>query len=106
MRPVIKNFLSYNISEYCLLLSVVELQYYQQLLHGCKILASQATFFLYLAPDFRYSLGLCDEEKAFRKKRLPIVHEAMKKLLGDNGPKSLLEVKFCFSLLPSVHIVV
>ena len=44
------------------------------------------------SPDFRYSLGLSNEEKAFRNKRVPVVFETLKKLLKDDGPKNLLEV--------------
>jgi len=44
------------------------------------------------SPDFRYSLGLGAEERAYRKKRLPKVFEAMKKLLGDKGPQNVMEV--------------
>ena len=44
------------------------------------------------SPDFRFSLGLNPEEKAFRKKRMPVVYKAMKKILGDKGPQNLLEV--------------
>lgn len=40
----------------------------------------------------RYSIELCDEEKAFVDKRKKIVFEAMRKILGERGPKSLDEV--------------
>ena len=44
------------------------------------------------SPDFRYSLGLCPEEKAFRQKRIPIVQNALKKIFGDKGPNTSKEV--------------
>ena len=45
-------------------------------------------------PDFRYSLGLSPDERAFRKKRIPIVCETMKAIFGeDKGPRSPEEVK-------------
>lgn len=40
----------------------------------------------------RYSTDLCDEENDFRQKRKTVVFEAMKKLLGERGPKTLDEV--------------
>ncbi|KAL9969386.1 hypothetical protein ACROYT_G021596 [Oculina patagonica] len=42
--------------------------------------------------DMRYSMDLCDEENNFRQKRKTVVFEAMKKLLGERGPKTLDEV--------------
>ncbi|XP_076809591.1 cytosolic phospholipase A2-like [Clavelina lepadiformis] len=43
-------------------------------------------------PDFRLSLGLHPEERAFRKKRLPIVYETLRNILGpEKGPSSLKE---------------
>ncbi|XP_078356825.1 cytosolic phospholipase A2-like [Oculina patagonica] len=42
--------------------------------------------------DMRYSDYLCDEENDFRKKRKPVVFQAMKKLLGERGPQTLDEV--------------
>ena len=42
--------------------------------------------------DLRYSIELCDGEKAFLQKRKKIVLEAMKKCLGERGPKNLNEV--------------
>lgn len=41
----------------------------------------------------RYSLDLCDEEVEFIQKRKPFVFEAMKRLLGKEGPKTLDEVR-------------
>lgn len=40
----------------------------------------------------RYSTDLCDEEQAFLHKRKKLVFEAMKKVLGEKGPKNLNEV--------------
>jgi len=40
----------------------------------------------------RYSLDLCDEENDFLQKRKHVVFEAMKKLLGQEGPKTVDEV--------------
>ncbi|KAL9957155.1 hypothetical protein ACROYT_G038758 [Oculina patagonica] len=42
--------------------------------------------------DMRYSIELCDEEKAFIQKRKKLVFEAMKKVFGEQGPKNLSEV--------------
>ena len=42
--------------------------------------------------DMRYSLDLCDEENDFLQKRKHVVFEAMKKLLGQEGPKTVDEV--------------
>ena len=42
--------------------------------------------------DMRYSVDLCDEETDFRQKRKKVVYEAMKKLLGERGPKKVDEV--------------
>lgn len=42
--------------------------------------------------DLRYSTDLCDEEIEFREKRKAIVFEAMKKMLGDQGPQTMDEV--------------
>lgn len=42
--------------------------------------------------DLRYSSELCDEEKEFREKRKAIVFEAMKRLLGEQGPQNMDEV--------------
>ena len=40
----------------------------------------------------RYSVELCEEEKKFLQKREKFVFEAMKKLLGKDGPKTINEV--------------
>ncbi|KAJ7382062.1 Cytosolic phospholipase A2 [Desmophyllum pertusum] len=42
--------------------------------------------------DMRYSMDLCDEENDFRHKRKNVAFQAMKKLLGERGPKTLDEV--------------
>ena len=42
--------------------------------------------------DMRYSVELCEEEKKFLQKREKFVFEAMKKLLGKDGPKTIDEV--------------
>lgn len=42
--------------------------------------------------DLRYSSDLCDEEKEFREKRKVLVFEAMKRLLGEQGPQNMDEV--------------
>ncbi|CAH3013928.1 unnamed protein product, partial [Porites evermanni] len=42
--------------------------------------------------DMRYSVELCEEEKKFLQKREQFVFEAMKKLLGKDGPKTIDEV--------------
>lgn len=42
--------------------------------------------------DMRYSVELCEEEKKFLQKREKFVFEAMKKLLGKDGPKTINEV--------------
>ena len=52
-------------------------------------------FFFFFSPeptDMRYSMDLCEEENDFRQKRKRVVFEAMKKLLGERGPKTLDEV--------------
>ena len=41
----------------------------------------------------RYSLDLSNEEVDFIQKRKPLVFEAMKKLLGKDGPETLDEVR-------------
>ncbi|KAL3846622.1 hypothetical protein ACJMK2_017597 [Sinanodonta woodiana] len=43
-------------------------------------------------PTLRYSLALCDDEKAFLNRRREKVLEAMRQLLGDKGPKCIKEV--------------
>ena len=46
-------------------------------------------------PDFRLSLGLCPKEIDFRKKRIPIVCKAMKKILGkEYAPRDEVEVNY------------
>ena len=40
----------------------------------------------------RYSVELCEEETKFLQKREQFVFEAMKKLLGKDGPKTIDEV--------------
>ena len=42
--------------------------------------------------DLRHSLDLCEEENEFIRKRKHFVFEAMKKLLGKEGPNTLHEV--------------
>lgn len=42
-------------------------------------------------PDFRLSLGLCKEEKQFRVARKPKTMQALRKVLGQEGPNSLQE---------------
>jgi len=42
--------------------------------------------------DMRYSLDLCAEESDFLQKRKHVVFEAMKKLLGEEGPRTYDEV--------------
>ena len=37
-------------------------------------------------------MDLCDEETDFRQKRKKVVYEAMKKMLGERGPKKVDEV--------------
>ncbi|CAK8682180.1 unnamed protein product [Clavelina lepadiformis] len=52
----------------------------------------EVTKILRRSPDFRHSLGLHPDEKKFRKKRLPVVYESLKKILGSRKlPKSLNE---------------
>ena len=41
----------------------------------------------------RYSTELCKEENDFIDKRKKVVFQAMKKLLGNEGPKTLDEVR-------------
>jgi len=41
----------------------------------------------------RYSLDLCAEESDFLQKRKHVVFEAMKKLLGEEGPRTYDEVR-------------
>ena len=50
--------------------------------------------------DLRYSTDLCDEEKEFREKRKAIVFEAMNKMLGDQGPQTMDEVRCLDSFKP------
>lgn len=50
------------------------------------------------AGDMRYSIALCQEESDFRQKRKPLIFQAMKKLLGSKGPKTIDE-------MPTVGIV-
>ena len=40
----------------------------------------------------RYSVQLCDEENDFLQKRKHVVFEAVKKVLGNKGPKTIDEV--------------
>jgi len=42
--------------------------------------------------DMRYSINLCEEENDFRQERKKKVFEAMKKLLGTRGPRTIEEV--------------
>ncbi|CAL4132447.1 unnamed protein product, partial [Meganyctiphanes norvegica] len=42
--------------------------------------------------DLRFSMTLCEEEKAYLRKRRKKVFESMKALLGDNGPHNKSEV--------------
>ena len=51
--------------------------------------------------DLRYSIELCDGEKAFLQKRKKIVLEAMKKYLGERGPKNLGEVRCSYDVRSS-----
>ncbi|KAJ7373916.1 Cytosolic phospholipase A2 [Desmophyllum pertusum] len=44
------------------------------------------------SPDLRYSVDLCDKENEFREKRTAMVFEAMKTMLGDQGPQNMDEV--------------
>ena len=44
-------------------------------------------------PDMRYSVELCDEENDFLQKRKHVVFEAVKKFLGNKGPKTIDEVE-------------
>lgn len=47
------------------------------------------------SPDFRLSLGLCENERIFRKKRKPRTMVALQKFLGDDeGPNTLDEVRY------------
>lgn len=47
----------------------------------------------YSAPsEMRHSADLCEDENSFLDKRKQVVFEAMKKLLGKNGPKKLKQV--------------
>ena len=58
-----------------------------------KIETRPPFLFLSSAPtDMRYSMDLCEEENDFRQKRKNVVFQAMKKLLGERGPKTLDEV--------------
>ena len=43
--------------------------------------------------DMRYSTELCKEENDFLDKRKQVVFQAMQKLLGNEGPKTLDEVR-------------
>uniref|UniRef100_T1IVL3 PLA2c domain-containing protein n=1 Tax=Strigamia maritima TaxID=126957 RepID=T1IVL3_STRMM len=58
--------------------------------------SSQVSFTLLLkhdtTPDLRYSLALCDQEKAFLHTRQKIVYDGLNRLLGQNGPRELDEV--------------
>jgi len=40
----------------------------------------------------RYSINLCKEENDFRQKRKRAVFQAMRKLLGTRGPRTIEEV--------------
>ena len=42
--------------------------------------------------EMRHSADLCEGENGFRDKRKEVVFEAMKNLLGNNGPKKLKQV--------------
>lgn len=44
----------------------------------------------------RYSLKLCKDEIDFRENRKPFLFQAMRKLLGPRGPKSMDEVSLFF----------
>ena len=41
------------------------------------------------SPALRYSLALCGKEKYFRSKRKEKVMQAMQKMFGTSGPRSL-----------------
>ena len=43
-------------------------------------------------PQLRYSLALCNEEKQFVDTRRRKIFDAMKDILGMNGPRNLREV--------------
>lgn len=72
-------------------------------------IASASVIFLYISkayftnnyifsseqsPDLRYSVDLCDKENEFREKRTAMVFEAMKTMLGDQGPQNMDEVEY------------
>lgn len=48
----------------------------------------------------RYSLKLCKDEIDFRENRKPFLFQAMRKLLGPRGPKSMDEVSLFFYFFP------
>lgn len=51
------------------------------------------SFLVSSAPsEMRHSADLCEDENSFLDKRKQVVFEAMKKLLGKNGPKKLKQV--------------
>ena len=67
-----------------------------------KALITNVFFFLSSEQysDLRYSTDLCDEENEFREKRKAIVFEAMKEMLGDQGPQTMDEVRHLDSFKP------
>jgi len=44
------------------------------------------------SPDFRLSLSLSEEERSFRKVRIPIVYKKLKELYREKGPENIVEV--------------
>ena len=52
--------------------------------------------------DLRYGTELCDEENEFREKRKAKVFEAMKEMLGEQGPQNTDEVGQFLCLFQSV----
>ena len=45
------------------------------------------------SPDLRFSMALCDEEKAFRQQRKENIKENMKKLLGPENSEGLCSTR-------------
>ena len=59
-------------------------------------------------PDFRLGLGLIEEEKDFRLKRIPKVYDALQGIMKDQAPKEPTQVektKTCNRNQPSVSVL-
>lgn len=52
----------------------------------------------------RYSINLCDEENEFQQKRKRVVFQAMRKLLGTRGPRTIDELNKRIVLMELISV--